>query len=57
MFSALNYLKKNDFGSLLNDELSIFCTNVTNVEDVLLVERAVVQRVLGRFPRMFETAP
>ena len=49
-----NFPKKCHFRSLLNDELSICCTNVTNVEDVLLVERALVQRVLVRFPRMFE---
>ena len=48
---------KGDFGSLLNDELSICCTDITNVEDVLLVEAPLVQRVLVHFPRVFETAP
>ena len=46
---------KGDFRSLLNDELSICCTNITNI--VLLVEQPLVQRVLVHFPRVFETAP
>ena len=50
------YTKKCHFRSLLNDCWSAAQTSQT-LKMCSLVERAVVQRVLVRFPRMFETAP
>ena len=43
------YPGKCHFTSLFNDELSICCTNVTDVENVFFVEQALVQRALIRF--------